>query len=924
MRSVFHSLNQKLLFWLIIFAFVPLVISSFYGYKNSKKALEKQIFSNLDVEVRFKSFRIHHFLSEQKDDLSLIAAKSGYLNGAMNTIVSLQSSSSRRAEVLGEATNHLKQKVHENPNVAEYLFVGSDGRVIISSDETSFGANLSEEKFIRVALGGKPVNDLYKIGRKGSPWMIQSIPFYDSKGKMQGIFVKKMNLRFLGEVLSDRRLLGNRTDALLINSEGIIISGARPLDADREISAMQLSSAKGCYGSTKDSRIYSSNGKRGTIGACHYIPETEWYLLAEISSDEAFAPLTSLKERAIAFGSALFVTLLVAASLIARTIAKPIKALSEASRAIGEGNYGLKIKLESRDEIGTLAREFQKMAQRINKSQSELENEVESRTRSLKRSEMGKWALFRISELVAQNRYVQIENILEKLIDIVLDMANLKVSCIYLFDEDHTKIEFKAAGLRLDQANSRIAPPDCADFESKLLTVNGFVEDSQFSRELKDFIPGEWLSKLDGIGRDEFMSCPLVAHDDFIGVMQFAPVKSGLVQWEDVSALRSIARQISLGIKRTKLEQDLRSREHYIASIVDYSADAIISLDTEGRIMSWNDGAKHLFGYGEQEIIGMPFSMLAPDELKRSGELRKITEELAHKGVIRNYETEGLTKSKDKLIVDMTLTELRDDTGSIIGTSVILRDKTEQKKLERRILQAEKLSAVGELTAGLAHEIGTPLNIISGRAEYLLSEVENNSNLAASLKIIISQIDRITHLIKQLLKFSRSEKENVRPLNINEVILDTLLLMETKFAKSGVEVVKRLQSGLPLILGDANSLQQVFINILINAIHAMPRGGRVEILTESEADKKYIAAKIKDTGCGIAPEHLQRIYHPFFTTKETGKGTGLGLAVTFGIIKDHNGEIDCESAVGDGTTFIIRLPILEKAMALEDEEKIYV
>jgi len=226
---------------------------------------------------------------------------------------------------------------------------------------------------------------------------------------------------------------------------------------------------------------------------------------------------------------------------------------------------------------------------------------------------------------------------------------------------------------------------------------------------------------------------------------------------------------------------------------------------------------------------------------------------------------------------------------------------------------------VGQLAAGIAHQIGTPLNVISGSAEYLMMEWGDGKPRPQELEIIIAQTDRITKLIQQLLNFARPARMELRSLDLSELLQGLLILTEHQIAKEGISVKAEFGTDLPPILGDANQLEQALLNIVINAWHAMPDGGRLTLATRAvPATDRHrrvgrlaplgVEVVIADTGMGIPPEHMPRIFDPFFSTKGVGKGTGLGLAISRRIVEDHHGSIDVESAVGRGTTFSIWLP----------------
>ena len=241
----------------------------------------------------------------------------------------------------------------------------------------------------------------------------------------------------------------------------------------------------------------------------------------------------------------------------------------------------------------------------------------------------------------------------------------------------------------------------------------------------------------------------------------------------------------------------------------------------------------------------------------------------------------------------------------------------EVKNHERRIVQAEKLSAVGRLAAGLAHEVGTPLNIIAGRAEYLLRDVRGDARLEQGLQVIVQQIERISRLIRQVLDFSR-EYGPVRDLvDLSEVVSSIIPLLESRLRRSDTELEVYLQPRLPCVFANFNQMQQVFLNLIMNSIDAIQaesdrrasKGpGRIIIAGEVVPRTRKVRITIEDNGQGIPEENLDKIFDPFFSTKPVGKGTGLGLAVVYGIVTEHGGTIDVESKVGEGTAVHFTLP----------------
>ncbi|MEW6324554.1 MAG: PAS domain S-box protein [Nitrospirota bacterium] len=245
-------------------------------------------------------------------------------------------------------------------------------------------------------------------------------------------------------------------------------------------------------------------------------------------------------------------------------------------------------------------------------------------------------------------------------------------------------------------------------------------------------------------------------------------------------------------------------------------------------------------------------------------------------------------------------------------------DVTEKVMLEQQVRQAEKLAAIGQLTAGLAHEIGTPLSVIGGRAEYMLRKMAADDPLRTNLERIIGQIERITKIVNQLLSFTRTRPLELRPVAVPALVREVLALVEHPLKEHRIVVKVDCGAALPEVPADPDQLQQVLLNLIMNAIQAMPGGGALTIRAartvprrqrEDPLDDRYVKIEIADQGAGIPPEHLPKIFDPFFTTKEVGKGTGLGLAVSNSIAHKHGGWLRVQSRVGEGSVFSLYLPL---------------
>lgn len=359
---------------------------------------------------------------------------------------------------------------------------------------------------------------------------------------------------------------------------------------------------------------------------------------------------------------------------------------------------------------------------------------------------------------------------------------------------------------------------------------------------------------------------------------------------------------------KQRLEQQLTAKELQLSSIVRSAMDAIITTDEEQQVVQFNEAAEKMFRCSAEEAIGQPIGRFIPQRFRD-----------AHRGHVEKFGRSGTTNRRMGTLG--TITGLRGDgeefpaEASISqitadGTkyfTVILRDISERYRIEQQLRQTERLAEMGTLASGMAHEIGTPMNVIQGRAEQLMRRTQEETT-KKGLETIVAQVERITKIMNQLLTFARRKPSERRRINLGQTLDDCLEVLQERLRRIRVRVESRYETLLhPVhVHADPDQMSQVFLNLFINAIHAMPDGGTLRI--SLERGDGHARAVIADTGHGIPKEDLPKIFHPFFTTKEAGQGTGLGLTVVHGIIQEHGGTITVESEPGTGTTFTVTLP----------------
>jgi PAS domain S-box-containing protein len=373
-----------------------------------------------------------------------------------------------------------------------------------------------------------------------------------------------------------------------------------------------------------------------------------------------------------------------------------------------------------------------------------------------------------------------------------------------------------------------------------------------------------------------------------------------------------------LALHLDEARRRLVQESEYAHNVIQNITEGIIGVDSALRIRTWNRAMVERYGIAESEVLGRPlfeaFPTLEKEGLDKA--LKRLLSGEHQTFSLRNFEHE--TRRRGRVVLNIRGRGLQGSTDQVEGAVLAIEDVTDRMSLEREVQQAEKLAVVGQLAAGIAHQIGTPLNVISGSAEYLMMEWGEDRRRPKELEIIVAQTDRITKLIQQLLNFARPARMALQSLQLNDLLRDVLGLTEHQIAKERIVVKTDFQPDLPAITGDENQLEQAFLNLVINAWHAMPMGGSLTIQTRSASLEDRVRSGrstpagvevvIADTGIGIPAEHLPRIFDPFFSTKGVGKGTGLGLAIARRIVEDHHGIIEVVSEVGRGTTFTIGLP----------------
>jgi len=446
------------------------------------------------------------------------------------------------------------------------------------------------------------------------------------------------------------------------------------------------------------------------------------------------------------------------------------------------------------------------------------------------------------------------------------------------------------------------------------------------TRHLLDAVSRSWAASVRHTIADLDLNYyfPCTVRDRTIAYMGVSRMADGdYLSSVDVELLTTLAGGLATAIENASLYRSLQRKveeyerlKEFSENIVESINVGILAADLEDRVESWNTQIEQLSGISRERAVGSRLAELFPAELTSQfdrvrGEtgihhIYKFVLKSAPAGGHGNGNGGGNPAKFREATLNIAIAPLVSKDQEQIGRLIIFDDVTDRAELERRLVQADKLSSIGLLAAGVAHEVNTPLAVISTYAQMLAKQVADDSQKSLILEKIAKQTFRASEIVNSLLNFSRTSTTSLGDVNLNRVIQETLSLLEHQLEKSGVVIETDFDPNLPPIHGNSGKLQQVFLNLFLNARDAMPSGGRLAVRTWRGAAGARI--EVADSGQGIAPEHVHRIYDPFFTTKAARKGTGLGLSVTYGIIQEHGGSIEVSNGRDGGARFRIDLP----------------
>jgi PAS domain S-box-containing protein len=523
----------------------------------------------------------------------------------------------------------------------------------------------------------------------------------------------------------------------------------------------------------------------------------------------------------------------------------------------------------------------------------------------------------------AVNYSVDLTTVLHSALIKVMQLMHADSGWIYLFDQHGfrlthvygTKVKFFLENVTMDD------PASYWINDPAVRLVDDPVVVKSTTRELQQS------------GIKIIASIPLVRQGIFAGVLLIGGRDVKKFGSRKIAVIQAFGNQISMALNNAYLFEQMKESERQYADLYENSPDMYHTINRDGILLSCNDTESRILGIPKERIIGNPLTALYPPERRKQveGDLKNIFQQGKQ---LRESEEQVLRQDGQVIDVSVNTSLVYDSDGIPIVARMVLRDVTEKKKMEEKILQAQKIDSIGNLAGGIAHDFNNILTAILGSASIMRRKVDENNRLLKYVDLIETTARRGAAVTRQLLTFARKANPHVVRTEVNSIIDQTIKLFEVTTPRT-IHIKVNLALEPLVVEADEGQVQQAILNLCLNARDAMPNGGIIVVtcsgvMIDSEQAKNitedhpgsYVMISVADSGSGIPPTILSKIFEPFFTTKEQGKGTGLGLSVVYGVVKSHNGYINVNSELNSGTIFTIYLPrITESKRGVDIKEK---
>jgi PAS domain S-box-containing protein len=707
-------------------------------------------------------------------------------------------------------------------------------------------------------------------------------PVFDDSGVFLGAVVLDCDMRHVQKILGQLRV-GEKGSAFIEDENGNLVVGQRP--AFKEF-------------------LFSRA----------VIPGTPWRVGVMARRQDFLQPLSQIKSLTLIFS--VLACLLVMALIMWRvsTLLAPIREMVEGTQRFASGDLAYRFREPETSELKILAASFNHMAANLEQRNKELEQRLRQLT-----------ALRDMEEAVIQR--LDEETILRTCLESVARGFGFDRTALYWVDHNLKEIVGRclygaeAMGFTESSFRKRRVPLDGKDILNEVVRSREAVLIKEPNPTVDPRLNPAFVSEAK---TREFVMAPICGKDRVLGILTADNYFTGRpLEESDKEGLTLFANAVGLALENTMLFQTLAESEARYRTVLENSPEAVIGLSREHWITTWNRGAELIFGFSANEVVGKPIMVLFPQGT--ASEFKKLLNSVMEKGSVRDYAMPGMAKGGRLLDLSVSWGGAHQDFWMNKEWTLVIRDVTEAKKIQQTLIRQEKLSAVGQLISGIAHELNNPLQAVVGYADLLSEEMRSSlsstekppenppdsRSVMDDLRIITENAMRCQKIVENLLLFVRQGEIEKRPLDLEKVVKASMELLQYKLKKvANIEMEVRLGQRVPRARGNFQQIQQVFVNLINNACDAMSGWAGPKTLKISATESKdMVRVEVADSGPGVPESAKDRLFEPFFTTKPEGRGTGLGLAVCRQIMEDHGGHIGFNSQVGYGTTFWFDLPI---------------
>jgi PAS domain S-box-containing protein len=518
--------------------------------------------------------------------------------------------------------------------------------------------------------------------------------------------------------------------------------------------------------------------------------------------------------------------------------------------------------------------------------------------------------IFEISSLLT--RSPDLGRVLDEITDRVMNGLKFDRAIVMLLNNDKTRLECKCIkGFTPDGEKRAWEKPlildkhDCYETNVARFGTPRFIPDTEHAPDVTaiDRVINRYHE------RQSVLYVPLKIKDKILGLLGVDRYRTRMeITQDDVESLTIFANQASIIIENTRLCQALSDEKALSENIIRCSTNGVIVTDLTGNILNVNPRAEEILDVPKEEAV----TLRIQDIFKfNTSDRRKIYRALKRNENTHFFDFPYKRADDKKLTLNLSGFAIHDENHNTLGAVTMITDLTEKKRMDDYLLRVEKFAALGRIAAGIAHEIRNPLAGIYTTVQNLENEFRETDSQKADLKNILQEIDRVEHLIREVLDLVRPVPLHIEEFDIHGLLSTTLSLLKKEMAKKRIELRTEYDARYSVIEADPNRLRQVFLNLTINAVESINGSGKVTVRTDTartgNRGKDWLVIDILDNGIGIPLKHMSRIFDPFFTTKNGG--TGLGLTVTHKIIEDHHGMIEVESQVDQGTMVRVLLPV---------------